>query len=460
MLQKNKTYPLHVTELNNLGFGVARHEGQVVFVSGALPGEEVEAGVLKVTKTYAVAKTERILTPSPHRIPDPCSSKGCGGCIYGTTCYEEELRIKAQNVRDSFLRHGISDAQVEPTVSAGDIYHYRNKAQYPVSQNQDGTCRIGFYAPHSHRVVEARECLLQPTDFAKILSIIGGFVEKYKISIYSEEKKQGLLRHIYLRRSEENREVLVVLVVNGSSLPHADKLISALQEGEVKIAGILLCENKADTNVVLGDTYHLLWGKDYITDTLAGVKLKLTAPAFYQVNHTATEALYALAKEKAALTGDELLLDLFCGVGSIGLSMADRAKELIGVEIVPEAVECAKENAKACGIQNACFYCADATDTSKILSLAEKERGLPIRPDVVILDPPRKGCSPALLSYIPSLSPAKIVYISCNPDTLARDCALLAQNGYQMGVVTPVNLFPRTSHVESVVCLTRSAKAT
>ena len=455
MLQKNKTYSFSVTELNNLGFGVARHQGQIVFVAGALPGETVEAKVLKVTKSYAVAKTETLLSSSPHRIPDPCTAKGCGGCIYGTTCYEEELRIKEQNVRDSFVRHGIFDAKVTPTVTAGGIYHYRNKAQYPVSQNSDGTCRIGFYAPHSHRVVEARQCLLQPVDFQEILNIIGGFVEKHKISIYSEENKKGLLRHIYLRQSEETKEVLVVLVVNGSTLPEAPALISALSLCQTKVAGILLCENREDTNVVLGDTYHLLWGKDHITDTLCGVKLKLSAPAFYQVNHTATETLYALAKEKAELKGDELLLDLFCGVGSIGLSMADQVKELIGVEIIPQAVECAKENAQNCGIKNASFYCADATNTEKILALAEKERNGKIRPDVVVLDPPRKGCDPQLLSYISALSPAKIVYISCNPDTLARDCALLTQNGYSLGDVTPVNLFPRTSHVESLVCLTK-----
>ena len=457
MLQKNKSYSLTVDTLNNLGFGVARHKGQIVFVSGALPGEEVTAKVLKVTQSYAVAKAEAITKPSPSRIEDPCHAKGCGGCVYGSTCYEEELRIKKEGVKDSFFRHGIKDVEVADVVSVGDVYHYRNKAQYPVAQNKDGSCRIGFFAPHSHRVVEARDCLLQPEEFQQILEIIGGFVEKYKISIYNEEQHKGLLRHIYLRKSQENGEMLLVLVVNGSAFPHIDKLVDALLQGGVKLAGALLSENRERTNVVLGDVYHLLWGKEYIEDTLCGVKLKLTAPAFYQVNHAATEALYGIAARQADLKGDELLLDLYCGVGSIGLSMAHKVKELIGVEIVPDAIRCAKENALACGITNASFYCADATDTEQILASAEAERGAPILPDVVILDPPRKGCDAKLLSYIASLSPTKIVYISCNPDTLARDCALLLQNGYSLGTVVPVNLFPRTSHVESVVCLTRQS---
>ena len=455
MLEKNKTYTLTVDTLNNLGFGVARHKGQVVFVSGALPGEEVVVKVLKVTKSYAVAKAETILKPSPYRIEDPCHAKGCGGCVYGSTCYEEELRIKREGVKDSFARHGIKDAEVAEVVSVGEIYHYRNKAQYPVAQNKDGSCRIGFFAPHSHRVVEARDCLLQPIEFQKILEIIGGFVEKHKISIYNEEQHKGLLRHIYLRKSQENGEVLLVLVVNGNAFPHAEKLVDALLQAGVKLAGVLLSENRERTNVVLGDVYHLLWGKKYIEDTLCAVKLKLSAPAFYQVNHAATEVLYGIAAQQADLKGDELLLDLYCGVGSIGLSMAHKVKELIGVEIVPDAIRCAKENALACGITNASFYCADATDTEQILACAQAQRGAPILPDVVILDPPRKGCDAKLLSYIASLSPTKIVYISCNPDTLARDCRLLTDLGYTLGTVTPVNLFPRTSHVESVVCLKR-----
>ena len=455
MLHKNMSITLVITELNNLGFGVARVEGQVVFVSGALDGEVVEATILKVTKSYAIAKMMRIIQASPHRIADPCMAKGCGGCVYGSVSYAHELSVKQEGVVQAFAKAGIHDAVVLPVKTTDTYYHYRNKAQYPVSKNADGTCRIGFYAPKSHRVIEASDCLLQPPLFKKILEIVRGFVEKYHISIYDEATQTGLLRHICIREGWVSQEVQVVLVVNGKTLPCASVLKDLLLEAKIPIVSFMLCENRENTNVIYGDTFHLLWGREYIEDTLCGIKLRLAAPAFYQVNHDATEILYRLGAEKAGLTKDDTLLDLYCGVGSIGLSMAGQVGRVIGVEIVPEAVECAKQNAILNGITNAHFYAADAADVFGVLPLAEAELGMPITPTVVVLDPPRKGCDLSLLRGIAFRNIPKIIYISCNPETLARDVAHLTTLGYVLGEVTPVNLFPRTAHVESLVCLTK-----
>ena len=456
MLSKNQQLSLEIESVNHLGFGVARHGGMVVFVSGAVEGEVVQARIIKVAKTYAIAKAEAILTPSPHRITPLCQTVGCGGCVYGSVSLAHENEAKKEGVRSAFYRAGLPEAQVEDTVFVGERYHYRNKAQYPVSKDRSGAVRIGFFAPKSHRVVEAASCPLQPKEFAEILETTRGFLQKYNISIYDETKKEGLVRHICLRKGIQSGEISFCLVICGNSLPQSEKLIEALTSAHKEIVGIELNINKKDTNVIYGDTFKVLWGRDHIYDTLCGVSLKLSTPAFYQVNHTAAQRLYEIARQKADLKGDELLLDLFCGVGSIGLSMADGVREVIGVEIIPEAVACATENAKQNGITNAAFYCADANAPEAPLAKAQEKRGAPIQPDVVVLDPPRKGCAPALLSYLANtLSPQKIVYISCNPETLARDAARLVNCGYVMSSVTPVNLFPLTHHVESLVCLTR-----
>ena len=456
MLTKNQILTLQIEELNHLGFGVAKHEGRVVFVSGAVEGDAVDARIIKVDKTYAIAKTEAIKTPSPFRIEPFCKVSACGGCVYGAVSLARENEIKQEGVRSAFRRAGLPNADVAETVFVGERYHYRNKAQYPVSKDKDGKVKIGFFAPKSHRVVEAANCPLQPKEFPLILETVRTFLEENGISIYDETKKEGLVRHICLRRGTISGEISLCIVICGNSLPKSDKLIEAITLAHKEVVGIEINCNLKDTNVIYGDTFKVLWGRGHIYDTLCGVTLKLATPAFYQVNHKATEALYSIAKEKAGLKGNELLLDLFCGVGSIGLSMADKAGVIIGVEIIPEAVECANENARTNGIKNAAFYCADANDPAALLRQAEEKRGESIRPDVVVLDPPRKGCAAPLLSFLAdTLSPQKIVYISCNPETLARDAKLLVEKGYEMSTVTPVNLFPLTHHVESVVCLTR-----
>ena len=454
MPKKNEICRLEITDINNLGFGVGRHEGKVVFVGAAVEGDLADVRIIRDTSGYAVGRIEKLITPSPYRREPICSSAGCGGCAYLLVDAEHEKRLKENSVRAAFRKQGLADVTVLPLVETGERVGYRNKAQYPVAPVKDGVA-IGFYAPRSHRVVSAEDCPLQDPAFPPILHELHRLIDAYRISAYDEKTGKGLLRHIYLRRGKVSGEILLTLVINGETLPNGEEIVAALRAKFPDIVGILININREDTNVICGDTYRTLWGKDSITDTLAGVELEISPAAFYQVNHDATELLYAKAREVAELKGDELLLDLFCGIGSIGLSMADGVREVIGIEVVESAVECAKKNAARNGIKNASFYCGDATDTEGLRARAEKERATPIRPDTVLLDPPRRGCEPELLSFLGRLAPARIVYISCNPETLARDVALLMKEGYTPGAVTPVNLFPVTGHVESVVCLTR-----
>ena len=453
-LKKNDRITVRIADFNNLGFGVARHEGLAVFVADTVMGDECEIQIIKVNKSYAIGKLLRLVAPSVQRTEPRCALS-CRACTYRLISYEDECLQKKKTVEMAFRKAGLPEVEIAPLIPSPRLCHYRNKAQYPVAKTKNGV-EIGFYAPKTHRVTEAAACPLAPEIFSEILEVIRAYLTEYDIPIYDEESGKGLVRHIYLRRGECSGEILLCLVVTDLSLPMKDALVERICKQFPAVVGILLNLNDKDTNVILGDTYRTLFGRDYIIDTLAGVELEISAPSFYQINHDATELLYAKARELAKLTADELLLDLYCGTGSIGLSMADAASEVIGIEIVPDAVECARRNAAHAGIQNAAFYAADASDAEKILEGAEAERGESIRPDVVVLDPPRKGSTEKLLSFIANtLSPSRIVYISCNPDTLARDCAFLKTLGYGIGTVTPVDLFPMTGHVESVVCLKR-----
>ncbi len=449
MLRKNQIIEVVTDDLNNLGFAVAHVDGMTVFIGGALDGEHVRAKIITVKRTYAVARLEKILSSAPHRTSPACPAHGCGGCAYTAVDYAHERVVKQGHVKAAFHRIGMSDVHVAETISVRDAdggyvtTHYRNKAQYPIAMSDDGQYTIGFYAPKSHRVIEAGTCPLQPENFAAIVATLRAYFEKERPTVYCEETGEGLLRHIYLRRAADG-ETLVTLIINGDTLPNEAGLVAAVTTHHPEVVGILVNRNTDATNVICGEHYRTLWGRDYIMDTLAGVRLKLAAPAFYQVNHDAAELLYAHAAHLAALTGGERVFDLFCGVGSIGLSMAHAAGEVIGVEIVPEAVACATENARESGIGNAKFYCGDAADTGRLLADALKG-GMP---DVVILDPPRKGCASSLLDDLAALGVPRIVYISCNPETLARDAACLVSHGYEIGTVTPFDLFPRTAHVE------------
>ncbi len=455
-MKKNEVIRLKIEDLNNLGFGISHIDGKVVFVRGAVLGDEVEAQIIKVNKSFSVAIVKRIVFPSAMRAEGRCPYPACTACAYKNIEYAHEKKIKENNVRVAFKKAGISQIEILPFLCTGVTNGYRNKAQYPVGMDANGNYILGFYAPKTHTVKEAARCPLQPPIFLEILEFLRSFFKKHFVSVYDEKSGKGLLRHIYLRRAEKSGEVLLTLVINGKGLPCEEALVFEICKEFPCVVGILLNENRKDTNVILSDVYRTLWGKDYITDELAGVTLEISAGAFYQVNRAGAELLYGEAKRLANLRETDLLLDLYCGAGAIGLSMAPDVREVIGIEIVAEAVECAKRNAALSGIENASFYIGDAADAKKILDVAERERGEKIRPDVVILDPPRKGCDAGLLSFIVSLSPRKIVYVSCNPDTLARDVAILAPLGYSTDKVRPVDMFPGTGHVESVVCLTRT----
>ncbi len=454
MLRKNMICRIEITDINNLGYGVGKIDGVVVFVAGAVDGDILDAHIIKVNKTYAVARIDTLHVPSRHRIDSTCRAHGCGGCAYGSIRYAHELQLKENYVRHAFRKAGLPDVTVHPVASVGKTEQYRNKAQYPVATDKNGRLYAGFFAPRSHRVVAATHCGLQPRIFGDIVKGVLSLAEEYGLSAYDEASHTGLLRHIYLRQNADGSEILLTLVLNGRTLPHGDAIAARLMESFPALVGIVLNANEEKTNVICGDTYILLSGRNYINDTLCGAKLRITAPAFYQVNHDAAELLYAKARELARIRSEDTVLDLYCGIGSIGLAVAGKDCRLFGVEIIGDAVACARENAVANGFENAEFLCADAADIAASLPDG-------FSPDVVILDPPRGGCDISTLDLVSELDPARIVYISCNPDTLARDCEYLrGVCHYEIGEVYPVDLFPRTGHVESVVCLTRSDKAT
>ncbi len=460
MIKKNDVIRVDIESITNLGFGVGRCSGLVVFVSSAVTGDTADVKIIKVTSSYAVGRVEKFIKFSDIRTKDRCPCGACFGCAYKNITYEEELKIKKNDVTSAFLKSGLPDLKINDVIPCENIHRYRNKAQYPIAKDKNGNYIIGFYAPKSHRVTEARKCPLAPVEFEKIINTAADFFKKHDISVYNEEDGVGLLRHIYLRRGEVTGEILLTLVINGDALPFGEAFAEEIFKRHKDVVGVLLNINKKKTNVILGDKFITLKGRDHIYDILGGVKLKITAPSFYQVNHSAAEVLYAKAKELAAPKKSDILLDLYCGAGSVGLSMADSECTVYGIEIVESAVECARENASRAGYTNARFYMGDAKDSEKLLSEAESKEGKKILPDIIIFDPPRAGCDEKLLRYAAKLSPERIVYISCNPETLARDARILKSLGYGPQNVTPVDLFPGTGHVECVLNFENITKQT
>lgn len=441
-VKKNQTVRLTVNDLNNKGFGVARLEGdgRVVFVANAVTGEEISAKIIKVASDYLVARCEERLSVSPYRTAPDCKAfPTCGGCVYRHISYEHELALKTEYVRHAFRKARL-DLAVAPC-EGGEVVGYRNKVECPLTENYE----VGFFSARSHKVVPAIGCRLENPALTPILKSVTAWLKEHKVPLYDEASGKGVLRHIYLRIGEVSGEVMVALVVN-QELANADDFAKTVASAHPNVVSVLLNYNREKTNVILGKECRILYGRDYIEDSLCGLRFRLAPLSFYQVNGKMAERLYRKALSLAALSKDDTLADLFCGVGTIGLFMAKQSgvKRLLGVEIIPEAIENAKVNASLNGIENATFICGDAN--SKELS----------RADVIVVDPPRKGCGEALLKQIATLSPKRIVYISCNPDTLARDCAVLKELGYETDIVYPFDLFPRTGHVESVVCLTRS----
>lgn len=449
--RKNDIVPLQITGYTVQGSGVGHYKGAAVFVSGAAKGDDLLVRILKTEKTYAYGKIEALITPSQDRTAPDCPQFAqCGGCAFRHISYRAECDAKEQQVRDAVQRiAGLHPALVEPIVPAKNPLRYRNKAQFPLGLNREGKLTVGFYAPHSHRLVPCEDCLLQPPGFERAIRAVKQWHEQAGDSVYDERTGKGLLRHLYLREAMSAGSVMVCLVVNGEQVNREDLLVRLLREQVPGLAGVLLNENRRRTNVILGETCRTLWGSEAVTDTLCGLQFTISPKSFYQVNRDQAEVLYGLAGQFAGLTGKELLLDLYCGTGTIGLSMAEKAGKLIGVEVVPAAVEDAKRNAQRNRIANAEFFCGDAPQIAESLH----QKGL--TPDVVVLDPPRKGCGEVLVSTVAAMNPQRVVYVSCDPATLARDLKTFEEKGYQLRRAVPVDLFPRTAHVECVALMSR-----
>lgn len=447
-MNKNDIFNVEITAMSAEGSGIARVDGMAVFVPQTAVGDIADIRIVKVKSRYAYGIIEKLIKPSDIRVNPDCSVfKQCGGCVYRHIDYKSECEIKRMRIADAVKRIGGIDMEPKAIICAEETIRYRNKAQYPVLPSGD----VGFYATHSHRIVPCGDCLLQPMQFAKASKAFKEWITDNNISVYDEKSGRGLVRHFYLRRAETSGEIMAVIVINGNNIPFADNLVARLKAVLADdLKSVQLNINTADTNVILGDKCVTVYGSDFITDTLCGVKVRLAALSFYQVNRCMAEKLYIKAAQYANAKNEDIL-DLYCGAGTIGLSMANEAKSVIGVEIVPQAVEDAKFNAQENGITNAEFICADASEAAK--QLARRN----ISPKVVIVDPPRKGCDEDLLKTIANdFSPERIVYVSCDPSTFARDAARLSELGYNLVEYTGVDLFPRTSHVETVALFVKS----
>ncbi len=446
MLLKNAQIELTVDGYTAEGSGVGHCDGMAVFVGNAAVGDRLKVHIIKSKKTYAIGKIVDILEPSEDRIPVDCPYfNSCGGCAYRHISYEAELNAKKDRVEQAFSRLSHIDIKAE-SVCGGETTRYRNKAQFPVGLDKE--IKIGFFAPRSHRIIDCSDCLLQPEEFSEITDVFREWIRDKNISLYDEKTHKGVLRHIYLRKAAATGEIMVCAVINADSLPEANDLEKRLKKIE-NIKTLVLNINREKTNVILGKKCINIFGDGYITDILCGNKIRISPLSFYQVNRNQAQRLYEKAAEYAGLSGKETLLDLYCGAGTIGLSMADKVKKVIGVEIVPEAVEDARINAEINIIKNAEFFCGDASDAAKML----KEKG--IKPDCIILDPPRKGCDGELIKTVSEMNPERIVYVSCDPATLARDCAVFKDYGYKTDRLSVFDLFPRTVHVETVVLMTK-----
>ncbi len=444
-LAKNQEHTVTIEGYGEGGMGVARIDGRVVFVHGALRGEKCRVLILKTLKSVAFAKVLEVIEPSSERITPDCPYfPRCGGCTYRHIRYEEELRLKKQRVQDNLSRIGGSDVTVEEILGARDTLRYRNKAQYPVSK--DGA--VGFYRARTHEVIECEHCLLVKPEADAAAEALREYMQSCRVAGYDEKTGRGLVRHLYVR-SNAAGESLVCVLVNGDKLPKEDRLVTLLRDACPKCTGIVLGTNTKKGNVILGDRYRTLWGSDRLEDTLCGKTFRLSVPSFYQVNRVQAERLYAKAIEFASLTGQETVLDLYCGAGTITLALSDHAKKVLGAEIVPEAIGDARENAARNGVKNAEFFCGDASDVAKKLAREN------LRPDVITVDPPRKGLAADVVESIAEMQPGRVVYVSCDSATMARDVKRLADLGYTAQRACAVDMFPRADHIETVVLLSK-----
>ena len=446
--KKNAVHTLEITGYTAEGMGVARLEGRVVFVPGTIRGETWQVQLLKVKTAVAWGRGVKLLLPSPERREPDCPLAGrCGGCQYRHMSYREELEAKGQRVQDALARVGGVSLALPPVLGAEDPLRYRNKVQFPVAREKRGLA-VGYYRARSHDVLDVEDCLLQPESVTALRRAFKGWMERFQVPAYDEESRTGLIRHLYVRTNRAG-EALCCVVANGKRIPRAPELAEALRQAVPALAGLVLNVNTRDTNVILGPDYRTIWGRDFLEEELCGMTFRLSVPSFFQINRAQTERLYQKALELAGLTGTETVLDLYCGIGTISLALARRAGQVIGAEIVPEAVADAQANARRNGGPNVRFLCGDAGQAA--FQLAQEG----IRPQVICVDPPRKGLAPEVPEVLASMAPERIVYVSCDPATLARDVKRFAALGYQTVSAQAVDLFPRTQHVETVVLLSK-----
>lgn len=451
MLKKNDLIEFEIGGMTNEGSGVGRHEGMAVFVPDTAVGDRITCRIVKVNKSYCYGIVERLNEPSRFRCGSGCAVYGkCGGCCMRHMTYERELEEKQGFVADAFRRIGRLEPVFEPIIGSAHTDRYRNKAQFPVSADENGRLFAGFYARRSHRVIRADDCPLLPEVFLQISADILDFCNEKGVTAYDEFSGEGLLRHIFLRRGYHSGEIMAALVVTSFECEELfSQLAVRLSERFSDIRSVMLNLNPDRTNVILGESSKLLYGREFISDIMCGNRIEISLNSFYQINTAQAERVYELAAEFAQLTPDNTLLDLYCGAGTVGLSMARNVRKLIGVEIVPAAIDNARANASLNGIGNAEFICSDAGKAAQMLCARGE------RPDVIIADPARKGCTHDTLAAMADMQPKRIVMISCNPSTAARDCAELERLGYRAEICRAVDFFPRTQHVECVVLLTK-----
>ena len=447
--RKNDLVTLEIEDCGIDGEGIGKADGFTVFVKDAVIGDTVTAKIIKAKKNYGYGRLMEVLKPSPYRVEPKCEfARQCGGCQLQALSYDQQLVFKTNKVKGHLERiGGFTDIPMEPIIGMDELFHYRNKAQFPVGRNKEGKIVTGFYAGRTHNIIENRDCALGVAENKEVLDRVIAHMEKYGIEPYNEATGKGLVRHVLIRYGYFTKEVMVCLILNGNKIPKEEQLVKSLCEIP-GMTSITINVNKKHSNVILGEEIRLLWGQEYITDRIGDISYQISPLSFYQVNPMQTQKLYAKALEYADLHGEETVWDLYCGIGTISLFLAQKAKFVRGVEIVPAAIENAKENAKLNGLENTEFFVGKAEE---VLPREYKKNG--VYADVIVVDPPRKGCDETLLETMVEMNPERIVYVSCDSATLARDLKYLCERGYELRKVCPVDQFGMTVHVETVVLL-------
>ena len=449
--RKNDLVTLEIEDCGIDGEGIGKADGFTVFVKDAVIGDTVTAKIIKAKKNYGYGRLMEVLKPSPYRVEPKCEfARQCGGCQLQALSYDQQLVFKTNKVKGHLERiGGFTDIPMEPIIGMDELFHYRNKAQFPVGRNKEGKIVTGFYAGRTHNIIENRDCALGVAENKEVLDRVIAHMEKYEIEPYNEATGKGLVRHVLIRYGYFTKEVMVCLILNGNKIPKEEQLVKSLCEIP-GMTSITINVNKKHSNVILGEEICLLWGQEYITDRIGDISYQISPLSFYQVNPMQTQKLYAKALEYADLHGEETVWDLYCGIGTISLFLAQKAKFVRGVEIVPAAIENAKENAKLNGLENTEFFVGKAEE---VLPREYKKNG--VYADVIVVDPPRKGCDETLLETMVEMNPERIVYVSCDSATLARDLKYLCERGYELRKVCPVDQFGMTVHVETVVLLSQ-----